>query len=582
MRHDSTTADVLNIAAYLPAMARQVPDQAAVVVTTGYDRGGRARYTQLTFRELEEQSNRYANGLSGVGIGRGTRTLVMVRPGREFVGLIFALFKMGAVPILIDPGMGLRRMLECIRGVRPEAFVGIPLAQVMRLLRPGPFGRVRHIVTVGRRWFWGGPTLRGLGRSASCDFEPAPTKTDEPAAILFTSGSTGPPKGVIYTHGMFDAQVRAIREHYGIQSGEVDLPTFLLFALFGPAMSLTCVIPDMDPSRPAQVDPARIVTAIRDHAVTNTFGSPALWEQVSRYCVERGITLPTLRRVLIAGAPVRWPLIERMHRVLVPPADMHTPYGATEALPVASISGREVLADCRERSRTGAGTCVGRPLEGVTVRIIRITDEPIAAWSDDLAVPDGEIGEIVVRGDVVTQEYAGLPEATAAAKIAVSDQPKRQVHDLPYGYGARDSGLSGNPQCVWHRMGDVGYLDDQGRLWFCGRKAHRVTTAHGTLYTEPCEAIFNEHPDVYRSALVGVGPPGQQEPVIVVEPVPGKFPSGLRMPDFWEELLELGRAHELTRGIDVVLFHRAFPVDVRHNAKIDRDALAVWAAGQLR
>lgn len=511
----------------------------------------------MTFAELEAASNRCANGLRSTGIDRGTRVLVMVKPGFEFVGLIFALFKIGAVPVMIDPGMGVSRMLECIRMVDVQAFVGIPLAQIMRVLRRRAFRGVRHVVTVGRRWFWGGSTLYDLQRRGGESFDPAKTKRDEVAAILFTSGSTGPAKGVVYEHGMFGAQVQAIQSHYNIEPGEIDLPTFPLFSLFDPAMGMTAVIPDMDASRPAKADPARIVEAIRDHKVTNTFGSPALWNRVAAYCVEHDIRLPTLRRILIAGAPVPYHVIERLHRVLAPEADVQTPYGATESLPVASISGREVLAGCAELSRKGAGTCVGRELPGTELRFIRITDEPIARWGDDLVVADGEIGELAVSGPVVTKAYFGLKEATMQAKIT-------------------------DGQRIWHRMGDVGYRDQQGRIWFCGRKAHRVVTATGTMYSVRCEAIFNEHPEVQRSALVAVGSPGCQKPVIVVEPLPACFPTGRRKKQFREELLRLGDASELTRSIKDVLFHRNLPVDVRHNAKINREQLAAWAVGRLR
>jgi len=538
-------------------MAANAPDRAAVVVTRSRDSSGRAVYASMTFTELEAASNRCANGLAETGITRGMRVLVMVRPGFTFVELIFALFRLGAVPVMIDPGMGVGRMLDCIRQVDLHAFVGIPLAHVMRVFRRRPFRTVKHVVTVGRRWFWGGRTLRGLERGASESFVMADTAADETAAILFTSGSTGPAKGVVYEHGMFDAQVRAIQEHYGIEPGEIDLPTFPLFALFSTAMGMTSVIPDMDPSRPAGVDPARIVEAIRDHNVTNTFGSPAIWNRVAAYCVDRGVKLPSLRRILIAGAPVSYRTINQLHGVLGAGADVHTPYGATESLPVSSISGLEVLHGCSEQSRKGAGTCVGKPLPGIDLRLIRIMDEPITTWSDDLLVPNGEPGEIVVCGPVVTKEYFGLPEATALAKIKDGDR-------------------------VWHRIGDIGYCDRQGRIWFCGRKSHRVVTEHGTIFTVRCEAIFNEHPDVFRSALVGVGYPAKQRPVIVVEPAADKFPTGPRAASFRKELLHLGRANDLTHIIYNVLFHRGFPVDVRHNAKINREGLARWASEQLR
>ncbi|HUU81859.1 MAG TPA: fatty acid CoA ligase family protein [Phycisphaerae bacterium] len=548
---------ICNIASSLPQMAATVPEQAAIVLTAGRGGKGAAGCPRLTFAELEALSNRYAGGLCDAGIERGMRTLLMVRPGFEFFGLTFALFKIGAVPVLIDPGMGVRQMLRCVRNVEPQALIGIPPAQAMRVLRPAAFQSVRRVVTVGRRWFWGGPTLGELAARGGDRFEPAATTADEVAAVLFTSGSTGPAKGVVYEHGMFAAQVRWLQSHYGIEAGEIDLPAFPLFALFDAAMGMTAVIPDMDPSHPARVDPAKIVQAIHEHGVTNTFGSPAIWNRVSAYCVQHGLKLPSIRRILIAGAPVPLPVLERLGQALSPTADVHTPYGATEALPVSSITGREVLEEHGVRSRTGAGTCVGRPLPEVSLRVIRISDDPIEQWSDDLALPAGQTGEFVVAGDMVTREYHGLPRATALAKIRDGDTFR-------------------------HRMGDVGYVDETGRLWFCGRKAHRVVTAWGTMFTVPCEAVFNEHPDVFRSALVGVGRSGEQRPVLVVEPEPGRFPRGSRLRSFARELLDLGRANELTRDVHDVLFHRGFPVDVRHNAKINREKLAVWAEDRLR
>ncbi len=552
---DATTA-TCNIAAHLPRMAATVGEQAGVIVTASRDSGGRPRYAQLTFTELEALSNRYANGLSGYGFEPGMRVLLMVRPGFDFVALVFALFKLGTVPVMIDPGMGARRLLECIRQVELQAFVGIPLAHLMRVLKPGSFRSVKKVVTVGRRWLWGGPTLRQLAAKASEVFEPVAMRACDTAAILFTSGSTGPAKGVVYEHGMFDAQVRLIQSRYGIEPGEVDLPAFPLFALFSTAMGMTSVIPDMDPSRPAQVNPAHIVEAIHNHNVTSTFGSPAIWKRVAEHCVSRGIKLPSLRRILVAGAPVPGHVIEQLHKALSGDADVHTPYGATESLPVASISGRELFDGLADKTRAGKGFCVGRAIDGVAVRVIGISDKPIARWSDDLDVAEGSIGEFVVAGDVVTKAYFGLPEATAGSKIADGDR-------------------------TWHRIGDVGYRDAEGRLWFCGRKAHRVVTSAGTMYSVCCEAIFSEHPDVYRSALVGVGPKGDQTPVMVVEPFSGKFPKGERTAAMTDELLSLGAGCPETKPIRQILFHESFPVDVRHNAKINREQLADWAGGRL-
>ena len=578
---EPTLCSAINIAAHLPRMAAEAPHQRAVIVTQARDkRSGKPVYQSWTFAELEALSNRYANGLTGAGFTRGERVILMVRPGVDFVALVFALFKIGAVPVMIDPGMGLGRLLECIRNVDAGGLIGVPAAHAVRVLRRSAFRKIKHVVTVGRRWFWGGPTLDELARNAGETYTVAATAPGETAAILFTSGATGSAKGVVYEHAQFEAQVRSIRDHYGIEPGEVDLPAFPLFALFSVAMGMTSVIPEMDPSRPARVDPAKIVNAIRDHRVTNTFGSPAIWSRVGRYCQEHGITLPSLRRILIAGAPVQPEIIKRIRSVLGPEADVHTPYGATECLPISSISGREILSGPSDRTRRGAGICVGRALPGADVRFIGISDDAIAEWSDDLEVGDGELGEIVVAGEVVTKAYFGRPDADRLAKI-------REVvpNGCANGAGAPKAKAPPGEEPsvrIWHRIGDIGYRDADGRIWMCGRKGHRVETAGGTLFSVRCEAIFNQHDDVARSALVGIGAIGAQRPIVVVEPIVGRFPSRKRAARFTAELLALGRANDLTRDIRGILFHRSLPVDVRHNAKINREALAVWAAKRLR
>src|SRR5690606_31191471 len=244
--------------------------------------------------------------------------------------------------------------------------------------------------------------------------------------------------------------------------------------------------------------------------------------------------------------------------LLLPGTPIDTPYGATEALPVTTIDSGTILSETAARTRQGAGVCVGRPVPGMEVAILELRDEPIATWDPRLLLSPGAIGEIVVCGPVVTQGYFDRPEATAAARIPDGER-------------------------VWHRMGDVGYLDGEGRLWMCGRKAHRVRTTSGrTLFTLPCEAIFDAHPAVRRSALVGLA----GEPVLCVDLEPdfqhAAGPDSSRAGDraalgaLATAILALGREHEHTAGIERLLFHPRFPVDVRHNAKIFRERLAVW------
>lgn len=540
----------VNIAEHLSRMAERHADKRAVVHAVGHP-----PHKYLTFRDLARRSDSYARGLERIGIRRGTRTILMVRPSLDLFALTFALFKVGAVPVLIDPGMGRQNLVDCLAMVQAEAFIGIPLAHVLRTLHRGAFASVKTCVTVGPRLWWGGHRLADLASDSSQPYQAAPTAADEAAAILFTSGSTGPAKGVVYTHGIFDAQVRYLHEHFGYGPDEIDLASFPLFALFDAAVGMTAVIPDMDASRPGSADPRKIIETIRQYDCTHMFGSPALLERVARHGESHHTRLPTLRRVITAGAPVQPALLERLHKLLSDDAEVHTPYGATESLPVASIASREILNETRELTARGAGTCVGRPMHGVDVRIIAITDEPVAKWSDARELPAGEIGEITVSGSVVTREYFRRPEDTRQAKIRDGDT-------------------------IVHRMGDVGYLDDRGRLWFCGRKAHRVITERGTLFTVPCEAVINRHPRVRRSALVGAGAPPRQRPIICIELEPTD--RGDNKDRLTGELLELAAVNELTSEIETVLYHESFPVDVRHNAKISREKLALWAAEQVR
>ncbi|MGB0334193.1 MAG: fatty acid CoA ligase family protein [Opitutales bacterium] len=530
-----------NVAQFLAEQAEIQPSAPAVRAPVGKTSDGSIRYAERTFFELEAEASAAAHYLSVKGIGRGTRVLLMVKPGLDLIRIVFALFKIGAVPIVIDPGMGLNKFLRCVRHSKPEALVGIPAAiWIGRLFRPS-FRGVDIRLGIGRHFE---SKIKAFVEKGA--FPVVDSNEDELAAILFTSGSTGPAKGVCYNHGMFLAQVDAIRRQYGIQPGEVDLPMLPVFALFNPALGMCTIVPEMNPSRPATVDPEKIVRSIQQNAVSNSFGSPALWTKILRHCEAHSIQLPTIRRILMAGAPVPPVLMERM-RAIIPNGEIHTPYGATEALPVSSISATEVLEDTAIRTQKGEGTCVGEPLPGISVRIIQPVDGAIKQIDHAVDLTTGEIGEIIVQGSSVTQGYDQLPEADAYSKIA-------------------------DASFHWHRMGDMGWLDRAGRLWFCGRKVERVLSRKGPMYTDCCEAIFNQHPKVYRSALIdlGGGLPG-----IVIEPEAGNFPQTVgRKNEFIESLRELAQGNPLTASIVHFFFEASFPVDVRHNAKIHRLSLA--------
>lgn len=542
--------DTVNIATPLAELALSQPDTPAII----FPQENRT----LTYKQLDTESNRLAAGLASAGIGRGVRTALLVPPSPELFAITFALFKAGAVPVFIDPGIGAANMKGCLADAGPAAFIGIPRAHLGRRL----FGWAREtleiLITVRGGRIWGGIPLEEISRAgeSAVPFEPAGTTGDEMAAILFTSGSTGAPKGVVYTHGNFAAQVHALKTVFNIRPGEIDLPTFPLFALFAPALGMTALIPRMDFTRPGTVNPDRIFSPATRFGATTMFGSPALLNRVGAYGQRHGKRLPSMKRVISAGAPVSPRILERFRSILPEDAEIFTPYGATEALPVCSIGSREILGETRHITDSGGGICVGRPVDGIRLEIIGITDEPVPVWSDDLRLPVGRIGEIVVQGAQVTGGYYNRPDADLLAKI-------------------NDPASGG----FFHRMGDLGGKDDQGRVWFCGRKSHRVETGSETLFTIPCEGVFNTHPSVFRTALVGVGDRGAQIPVICVELERGRRHDRARIR---RELLDIASSHIHTQGITRFLFHPSFPVDIRHNAKIFREKLARWAARRLR
>ena len=517
----------MNIANRIFEVSKQLPLKKSVV-------HGQSFYT---FQEFEERSNQMAHYFRELGIAKGMRTLLFVTPCLDFSVITFALFKIGAVPVLIDPGMGIKNLLSSIKQVRPEALISIGKVHWIRRVLRDAFKNIKIKVSlndVGGRTHYLYKNLSTFPKI----FLIEPVIDSDPSAILFTSGGTGIPKGVIYTHGILNAQTDALKAMFSLNEKETDLPGFPLFALFTLAMGMTSVIPDMDPTRPGKCDPKKIVKNILDHQVSFVAGSPAIWERVGKYCLKNNIQLGSVKYVVMFGAPVRAEIHEMFKKILIH-GDTFTPYGATECLPVTSISGSEVLWGKSDLTRKGFGTCIGKPVPGVEIKLIKISDIP---ENDIHEVKMGEVGEIIVSGKQVTPRYFEMDEETHKAKI---------IHDGK----------------LWHRMGDLARLDSEGHLWFLGRKSHRVDQ----FYPIQIEAIYNQHPLVRRSALIKLesGMPG-----LVIERHDGQTKVEH---EFFQELKTLGMQTEASKKISRFFLHRSFPVDVRHNIKIDRLKLGQWA-----
>ncbi|AUD59898.1 peptide synthase [Shewanella sp. Pdp11] len=595
-----------NICRHLKQAAHAIPHHLAVAVQSAQGASvANLRYSELDFLNLDRQSDAIAFALNAHGIEHGMKAVLMVTPSLDFFALTFALFKAGIIPILVDPGMGINNLKQCFAEAAPDAFIGIPKAHIARRLFGWGKGSIKSLLNVDdgktglaarlMRIATGAISLSTLlqndssrqssslnasAKHASAQHAEYPMvmlKSDEMAAILFTSGSTGTPKGVVYSHGMFEAQIQALKNDYGICHGERDLATFPLFSLFGPALGMASIVPEMDASKPITANPEFLFAAIEKYQCSNIFVNPALLERLGRAGEQKQHKLPSVQRVISAGAPATIASIARFSQMLSQGVPILNSYGATESLPISMIASDALFATT-DITDNGGGICVGRAIEGVTIRIIGISEAVIPEWDESLVLNNGEIGEIVVQGPMVSQSY-----------YLNNSQHDRQNDSQHDSQGNRATAAAkmwdSATNTVRHRMGDLGYLDDQGRLWMCGRKAHRVdATRNGIFakryYSIPCERIFNTHPNVKRSALVGVKVANEIEPLICIELDQSLVCN--KSQQLYQDLIAIAEQFIQTQGIRRFLIHPDFPVDVRHNAKIFREKLAVWAQSQTK
>ncbi len=509
---------------------------------------------ELSFRQFESLSDDYAYTMQRAGIKAGHKVVLMIKPSLDLYVHAFALFKLGAIPVVVDPGMGLKRMLRNYRSVNPEAFVGIAPAHLIRVLARKSFEtiKVKLWVKDGTVSFAGD---KGRSHVPGTPFPIALTQKNDLAIINFTTGSTGPAKAVEMTYGMVMATVELFRASFAQTDADIDMVTFPFFGIVSLLLGSRVIIPPMNPAKPAEVDPQKIIDTINFFGVTVMVASPALLNRVGEYAIEKGLKLPSLRIINSGGAPITMANLQRISGLLGPEGTVYSSWGATEGLPLATISGSDILGRYQSLIHAGQGTPIGRILAGIEMRIIESTNDVIPQWDDSLIVPAGKIGEIVVSGPNVSRSYHGDATANAAHKI------------WDHANGVEK---------FWHRTGDLAWADPEGVLFFCGRKAHCIIDENGsTLHSVSAEGVTNAHPLVHRSALVGAGP----RPVMGIELIKGVTPSD--QPRIADELVALMAKSPASASVSTVVFHRRFPVDPRHNAKIERPLLGVWAAHQL-
>ncbi|KZM78240.1 hydrolase [Cellulosimicrobium sp. I38E] len=529
--------------------ARAGDDAPAVLDMAATDADGSARV--VSWRALDRQVRRVAAGLHAIGVRRGDRVSLLVEPGPTLTALVYACLRIGAVVVVADAGLGVRGLTRAQRGAWPRFVVAQTkgLAAARALGWPGvrisadplapavrrALGVTHELVDVAR-----------AGEGATLPPEPGP---DDEAAVLFTSGSTGPAKGVVYSHARLSALRDTLAEHFDVGPDTGLVTGFAPFALLGPALGTRSVTPRMDVSSPRTLTARAVADAVRASDARIVFLSPAAILNVvatadALDAADR-TALARVRTFLSTGAPISAELLGSAAE-LMPAATPHTPYGMTECLLVTDVT----LDGIRDAAAApDAGVCVGRPVPGAEVLVSALDDDGAATGTPSAA--PGVLGEVLVRAGHLKERYDRLWLTDLAAE-------------------------RGTPPGHWHRTGDVGHLDAEGRLWIEGRLGHVLRTTDGPLAPVGPEQHVERAEQVRRAAVVGVGPAGRQQTVAVVETVPGT-----RRPGLAPEALTAAVRAASPVALAAVLVVPRMPTDVRHNSKIDRTRLAAWADGVL-
>jgi olefin beta-lactone synthetase len=536
-----------------------------------YTRAAKPYYSATTYGDIKKLCNQYQRGVAELGIKQGDRVLFLFPVSKEFLALCLAVMGRGAIPIFVDPGIGLENLKKCIKQAKCDVLIAASKGMVLKYLWRRTFKKIRIVISIDDYVLGADAKLSFLKKYSTVDVSKVETSDkniDSTCFVAFTSGATGIPKGVQFTHAMCSRQLELFEQELGLTPQTKNFPLLHLFSLFNIALGVTTVLPPIDTSNPLSLDPKLLCTILQDQKIHSSFGSPTLWDKISTYCIRNGIVFDSLKRVFIAGAPVTEKVLKKVESIISHDKGIvYTPYGSTECLPVTIISSHDIKMKTPVSADTGEeGINVGKAAYQTKVLVIEPQEGQLQSFKEVTILKPGTIGEIIVSGAQVSTQYLENEEANNLSKICDESST------------------------IWHRMGDMGYLDEDGTLYFCGRKAHRVFTTERVYYSIPIERIFNSHERVRRSALVGINeamiPTSEilvQRPAIVIEPHSQFFPTTTSEKEkFTNDLKKLAASHALTANIDVFFFRISFPVDTRHNAKIYRDKLADWAMQELK
>jgi acyl-CoA synthetase (AMP-forming)/AMP-acid ligase II len=511
----------MNIADVLCARAREHPGAPAIIDTFR----GRRRVT--TFADLDSLADRGATTLIQNGIRPGESVLLLQPMSVELYAALVAVFRAGAVATFLDPSAGLSHIGKCAEIYAPRAFIASPRAHLLRLVS----GAIRRIPTK----FSTGMSLPGAVAFPATRRSSLPETSSDAALLTFTSGSTGFPKAALRTHEFLMAQYRVLEATLGLTEGTVDMATLPVFVLANLASGVTSLIPNADLRRPGQVDGGVIAEQIAQEKVSSIAASPAFLERIVIACETGKQRLNSLSKVFVGGAPVFPPLLDRLCAI-APNAVITSVYGSTEAEPICELHLAEISVEDLTLMRAGRGLLAGKPVPSIGLRIVKerwgcpIGPYTSTSFQSD-CVPSGAAGEIAVSGPHVLAGYLG-GRGDEETKFRVDGS-------------------------VWHRTGDCGYLDVQGRVWMLGRATARMADPRGELYPFSVECALSFIPQIRRSALIAAG--GKR--ILFVE--------------WHRERANESAIQELVAWASIDAIHSCprIPVDRRHNAKIDYVAL---------
>ncbi|MBF0450652.1 MAG: AMP-binding protein [Candidatus Magnetomorum sp.] len=545
-----------NISRHIVDLAKTSPYKKAVICLSGRDANGKMAYSHLTYRQFNQQSDDIARGLQRSGVVRGTKTALQMTPGVEWFTVAYALLKIGAVPVLIQPSLGFRHMAQCIKAVEPEALIISPKFQMLPLLYPGNYQSVHLQINTDRRWLKKGLSLVDLQQNEPGPFQVTESRDQDPGMIIFsTTNETETPKPILLTHKVLNAIADLLTSVMDSSSDSVFFTTFPLFMILAPSMGIRQIVPSSQSMKGLKINPRMIVESVWDHGITHLLMSPTHLMVLEDFLKDAGIFLPSIQRMLSWGEAFPAQELQKLHYFINDQTQVFPLYGMAEAPVVTTLGSHEIVSETQIKTERGFGICQGKVIENMQMRVIEVSDRPIDNWSDDLLIEEAIIGELVVKGEAVSKKYSNNVTADALTKI-------------PDG------------KDMWHRTGDVGWLDAKGYFWFCGRKKDRIIVSEDeTLYTIPCEAVFLRHQRVHRCIIVGVGPIPYQTPVLIIELARGD--SGKYISTLTHELIDLAQAYPHTGNIKKILFRKSFPVHPLYHQKINRKQLTIWAAKKL-